>query len=151
MDIYRIFGTPEGALTALEVEDIDLISNDLVPAHIEQIENNEDGKYDHLEITNVNDIGFQFFGMNLEKAPFNNKAFRIAVAHLVDYDLALDVYLNGYGSRGGGGLVINSANEYWHNPDAVKYDKYDPEKAREILEEAGFTWDEEGRLHLPKE
>lgn len=149
--IFNIFGSPEGVLTALELGDIDMVSYDLVPAHIEQISDNADGKYDHLEITNVNDIGFFYLGMNMDKAPFNNKHFRIALAHLVDYDLALDVHLNGYGGRGGGGLVINSTNEYWHNPDAVKYDQYDPARAKEILEEGGFTWDSQGRLRMPKE
>lgn len=149
--IFNIFGSPEGVLTALELEDIDLVSYDLVPAHIEQISENADGKYDHLELTEVNDIGFFYLGMNADEEPFNNKDFRIALAHLVDYDLALDVHLNGYGSRGGGGLVINSANEYWHNPDALKYDEYNPEKAKEILKEAGFGWDKDGNLHMPKE
>ncbi|HSH34746.1 ABC transporter substrate-binding protein [Schnuerera sp.] len=149
--IFNIFGSPEGVLTALELGDIDLVSYDLVPAHIEQIDNNEGGKYDHLELTNVNDIGFFYLGMNLDRAPFNNKDFRIATAHLVDYDLAVDVHLNGYGGRGGAGLVINSVNEFWHNPNAIKYDEYDPERAKEILEEAGFTWDSEGRLRMPKE
>lgn len=148
--IFNIFGSPEGVLTALELKDIDLVSYDLVPAHIEQIENNEGGKFDHLELTHVNDIGFFYLGMNADKEPFNNKDFRIALAHLVDYDLALDVHLNGYGGRGGGGLVIMPTNEYWHNPDAVIYDTYDPDRAKEILEEAGFTWDSDGKLHMPK-
>lgn len=149
--IFNIFGSPEGVLTALELKDIDLISYDLVPAHIKQIEENAGGKFDHLELTNVNDIGFFYLGMNQDRAPFDNKAFRIALAHLVDYDLAVDVHLDGYGGRGGGGLVINSTNEFWHNPDAVKYDKYDPAKAKEILEDAGFTWDSKGNMRMPKE
>lgn len=148
--IYKIFGTPEGILTALERKEVDLVSNDLIPSHIDQIKKNDGGKYNHLELTNVNDIGFFYMGMNLTRPPMNNKAFRIAVAHLVDYDLALDVHLNGYGSRGGGGLVINSANKNWHNPKALKYNKFDPKKAREILEKAGFTWDKDGKLHMPK-
>ncbi|MCC5909248.1 MAG: ABC transporter substrate-binding protein [Clostridiaceae bacterium] len=149
--IFNIFGSPEGVLTAIELEDIDMVSYDLVPAHIEQISNNEGGRYDHMELTEVNDIGFFYIGMNADRAPFNNKAFRIATAHLVDYDLAVDVHLNGYGGRGGGGLVINSANEFWHNPDVPIYDEYNPEKAREILKDAGFTWDSNGRLRMPKE
>lgn len=148
--IFEIFGSPEGVLTALELGDIDLVSYDLVPAHIEQIKDNEGGKYDHLELTEVNDIGFFYLGMNGDREPFANKDFRIALAHLVDYDLALDVHLDGYGARGGGGLVIGEANEFWHNPDVPIYDTYDPEKAKEILEEAGFTWDNNDKLHLPK-
>ncbi|MEN1759043.1 ABC transporter substrate-binding protein [Anoxynatronum sibiricum] len=149
--IFQIFASPEGVLTALELGTVDMVSYDLVPAHTEQIANNEGGKYDHLELTEAQDIGFFYLGMNLDRAPFNNKAFRIAVAHVTDYDLALDVHLNGYGARGGGGLVIVEANEFWHNPDALVYDTYDPERAREILAEAGFTWDSEGRLRMPVE
>lgn len=149
--IFQIFASPEGVLTALELGTVDIVSYDLVPAHTEQIANNEGGKYDHLELTEAQDIGFFYLGMNLDRAPFNNTAFRIAVAHVTDYDLALDVHLNGYGARGGGGLVIVEANEFWHNPDAVIYDTYDPARAREILEEAGFTWDSQGRLRMPKE
>jgi len=102
-------------------------------------------------LTEAQGTGFFYLGLNLEKPPFNNKAFRVALAHLVDYDLALDVHLNGYGARGGGGLVIVAANEFWHNPEVPIYDTYDPERAREILEEAGFTWNAQGKLVMPEE
>ncbi|MDW7676382.1 MAG: ABC transporter substrate-binding protein [Bacillota bacterium] len=147
--IFQIFASPEGVLTALELGTVDMVSYDLVPAHTEQIDNNEGGKYDHLELTAGDDIGFFYIGMNLDRAPFSNKAFRIAMAHITDYDLALDVHLNGYGARGGGGLTIVEANEFWHNPEVPIYDTYDPVRAREILAEAGFTWDSEGRLRMP--
>lgn len=149
--IFKIYGTPEGILTALELQDVDMISHEMIPAHIEMIENNEGGVYDHLEVTAADDIGFFYFGMKTDKPPFDNKQFRIALSYLVDYDLAVDVYLNGLGSRGGGGLVISKANTYWQNPDVPIYDEYNPEKAKEILTEAGFTWDDEGRLRMPKE
>lgn len=148
--IFKIFGSPEGILTSVEVKDIDMVSSELVPAHIEIIKDNEGGKYDHLEMTQVNDMGFFYLGFNLDRAPFNNKDFRVAVAHLVDYDLAVDVLLNGYGGRGGGGLVIVDANEFWHNPKVPIYDTFDPDRAKEILEEAGFTWDSKGKLRMPK-
>ncbi|SDY97363.1 ABC transporter substrate-binding protein [Tindallia californiensis] len=147
--IFQIFASPEGVLTALELGNVDMVSYDLVPAHTEQIANNADGQYDHLELTEADDIGFFYLGMNLDRAPFSNKDFRIAMAHLVDYDLALDVHLNGYGARGGAGLTIVEANEFWHNPEVPIYDTYDPEMAKEILIEAGFTWDSEGKLRMP--
>lgn len=148
--IFKIFGSPEGILTSLELKDVDLISNELVPAHIDLIKANEGGKYSHLEMSEVNDIGFFYLGFNLDREPFNNKDFRVAVAHLVDYDLAVDVLLNGYGARGGGGLVIVEDNEFWHNPETPIYDTFDPERAKEILSEAGFTWDSNGKLRMPK-
>lgn len=149
--IFKIFGSPEGILTSLELKDIDMLSSELIPAHIEQIKANDGGKYNHLELTQVDDIGFFYLGFNTQRAPFNNKDFRIAVAHLVDYDLAVDVLLNGYGARGGGGLVIVEANEFWHNPEVPIYNTYNPEKAKEILEKAGFTWDSKGKLRMPKQ
>lgn len=149
--IFKIFGSPEGILTSLELEEVDMVSSDLVPAHIEAIKNNEDGKYDHLELTEADDIGFFYIGFNAYREPFGNKDFRVAMAHLIDYDLAVDVLLDGYGTRGGGGLTIVEANEYWHNPEVPIYDTFDPERAREILEEAGFTWDKDGKLRMPKE
>lgn len=149
--IFKIYASPEGVLTDLELQNVDLISYDLIPAHINQIKENQGGRFDHLELTEAMDIGFFYIGMNHLRPPFNNKAFRIAMAHLVDYDYALDGLLDGYGSRGGAGLVINAANEFWHNPEVPIYDTYDPDRAREILVEAGFTWDSQGRLRMPKE
>lgn len=148
--IFKIYASPEGILSDLQLQVVDMVSYDLIPAHINQIKANEGGRYSHLQITEAPDIGFFYIGMNMLRPPFDNKAFRIAVAHLVDYDYALDVLLDGYGSRGGGGLVINAANEFWHNPEVPIYDTYDPAKARQILQDAGFTWDSQGRLRMPK-
>ncbi|NLY44412.1 MAG: ABC transporter substrate-binding protein [Tissierella sp.] len=149
--IFKIFGSPEGILTSLELKDVDLLSNELVPAHIDLIKANEGGKYNHLAMSEVDDIGFFYLGFNLNRKPFDNKDFRIAMTYLTDYDLAVDVLLNGYGARGGGGLVIVEANEFWYNPETPIYDTYDPEKAKEVLAEAGFTWDSDGKLRMPKE
>ncbi len=148
--IFQIFASPEGVLTALELGNVDMVSYDLVPAHTEQIFNNDGGRYDHLELTEAQDIGFFYLGFNIDRPPFDNREFRKAVAYLTDYDLALDVHLNGYGARGGGGFSIVEANEFWHNPNVPIYDTYDPEMARQILEDAGFTWDSNGRMRMPK-
>lgn len=148
--IFKIYGSPEGVLSDLELKVADMVSYDLIPAHINLIKENQGGKYSHLTITEAPDIGFFYIGLNNSRPPFDNKDFRIALTYLVDYDYALDVLLDGYGSRGGGGLVINAANEFWHNPDVPIYNTYDPDKAREILADAGFTWDSRGRLRMPR-
>lgn len=41
--------------------------------------------------------------------------------------------------------IIPPAQGRWHNPNLPKYD-YDPVRAKELLSEAGFTWDEDGQL-----
>jgi len=147
--IFKIYASPEGVLTDLELEVVDMVSYDLIPAHINQIKDNEGGRYGHLTITEVPDIGFFYVGLNNNRPPFDNKDFRVALSYLVDYDYAVDVLLDGYGSRGGAGLVINAANEFWHNPEVPVHNTYNPERAREILADAGFTWDSQGRLRMP--
>src|SRR5699024_8234616 len=95
-------------------------------------------------------IGFNYISFNQRKAPFNDLAFRKALAHLVNYETIYDVYLDGNALENmqGPGIAINSSNEFWHNP-SLPMTEYDPEKAREILEEAGYTWDKDGRIHAP--
>lgn len=149
--IFQIFASPDGVISALERGDIDMVSYDLIPAHIDLIQTNAGGNFDHLTITEAQDIGFFYLGFNLNRSPFDNRAFRVAVSYLTDYDFALNDLLGGFGSRGGGGLTIVQGNEFWHNPDVPIHDTYDPARAREILEEAGFAWDSNDRLRLPVE
>ncbi len=41
--------------------------------------------------------------------------------------------------------IINQGNPTWYNPNVVHY-TYDPAKARGLLKDAGFHWDEHGQL-----
>ncbi|RKD22856.1 ABC transporter substrate-binding protein [Ammoniphilus oxalaticus] len=141
--IYRVYGQPEAVLSALRTGEIDTHADRLISAHIQQAENIE-----HISTIEVADIGFEYLGLNLRRAPFDNEAFRQALALTIDYDTILDVYLEGYGTKGGPGLVIQPANEFWHNP-AAHQPIFDPKKARDILREAGYNWDSEGKLRLP--
>lgn len=141
--IYRVYGQQESVLSALRTEEIDTNADRFIPAHIAQAE-----EIDHIDIIEVADIGFEYLGLNLRRAPFDNKAFRKALAYTIDYELILEAYLEGYGTPGGPGLVIQPANEFWHNRDA-HHPIFDPDKAREILTEAGYQWDSENRLRLP--
>lgn len=140
---YDIYGQDEAVMTALETNTADVNAEEFIPANIEKSQ-----EISHLTVEQVPDIGYQYLSFNARRAPFSDKAFRQALAHTIDYDTIIDVYLDGYGLKGGSGLVINSANEFWHNPDVERPD-YDPERAREILAEAGYTWDDDGRLRMP--
>lgn len=140
---YDIYGQDEAIITALETETADVNSDEFIPANIERAQ-----ELDFLTIEEVPAIGFQYLSYNMRGAPFDDKAFRQAIAHTVDYDTIVEVFLDGYGLNGGAGLVISPANEFWHHPD-IERPTYDLEKAREILEEAGYTWDSDGKLRMP--
>lgn len=141
--IYRVFAQPEAIMTALETGDIDTNAEEFIPAHIHRSEG-----IDHLNVLEAGDIGYQYLSFNMRKPPFDDLAFRQAIAHTVDYDLILDAHLQGFGLAGGAGLVISPQNEFWFNPD-VDRPQFDPERARQILSDAGYTWDDEGRLRFP--
>lgn len=141
--ILDIYAQDDAVMTALELGEADVNSVQFIPASIEKSQ-----QIEHLTVAQVPDIGFNYFGLNGRRAPFHDKAFRQAIAHTIDFDTILEVYLDGYGLKGGAGMVINEANEFWHNSN-IDYPEYDPEKAREILAEAGYTWDDNGKLHMP--
>lgn len=141
---YVVFSNNDGMLAALEGGDLNLTPN-LLASHVEIAK-----ELPFVEIVESPGIGWNYVGFNMRVAPFDNKAFRHALAHTLDHRTVTDVIYEGIGGPGGAGLVISPANEFWHNPD-VDRPEFDPDKAREVLEEAGYTWDEDGRLRLPKE
>ena len=91
-----------------------------------------------------------------EGSPFRDYYFRLALAHTVDKDFAVDVGNRGFADKGAG--TISPGNAFWNNPDIPQenlelgqayWPQLDLERARQILEDAGYTWDDQGRLHYP--
>ncbi|MGI6457797.1 MAG: ABC transporter substrate-binding protein [bacterium] len=77
----------------------------------------------------------QYFGFNLEMAPFkDNKALRQAINYAVDREDIIKYVMNGRGEPAAG-IVPPSMPGY--TSDVQGY-TYDPEKARQLLAEAGY-------------
>lgn len=78
---------------------------------------------------------YTYLGFNLKHKPFDDIRVRKAINHAIDKQEIIDgVYL---------GLGINIASPYkpgtrWSNPALQAY-TYDPEKAKNLLKEAGFS------------
>jgi peptide/nickel transport system substrate-binding protein len=70
------------------------------------------------------------------------------MAYTIPRRQILEDFYNGYGNLGGS--VIAPANKFWTDPSIKPY-PFDLEKAREILKEAGYRWDSQGRLCYPAE
>jgi peptide/nickel transport system substrate-binding protein len=132
---------PDAIFLALANEDIHMHDRRLLPAAIQSLEG-----IPHLTRVDRDDFGVYYGGFNLRVPPFDNKVLREAIAHLVDYDTIVNVILGGFAIPGKG--IIAPSNEFWHNPDQ-KVRLYDPNLARSILADAGFEWDEQGRLYFP--
>src|SRR5262249_53586934 len=91
------------------------------------------------------DIGTYYLGFNLDVPPFNDPAFREAMAYTINYQEVIDTLFQGYAEIGNG--FIAPANTIWHDQN-LKTFTYDPDKAKQILEKAGYTWSD-GKLYMP--
>lgn len=74
---------------------------------------------------------------------FRDVRFRQAISWAIDREGIVSGVLLGRGLPLWG--PVSPANRSWYNPDVQRY-PHDPARARALLQEAGFTWDQSGRL-----
>ncbi|AKB75883.1 Dipeptide-binding ABC transporter, periplasmic substrate-binding component [Methanosarcina lacustris Z-7289] len=80
--------------------------------------------------------GYQFY-FNMKKCPeLNDSRIRQAFAYAIDRDEMVEKIARGAGKAGKMGILPE--DHIWYNPDQPEY-SYDPDKAGELLEEAGWT------------
>ncbi|MEW6399451.1 MAG: ABC transporter substrate-binding protein, partial [Bacillota bacterium] len=138
-----IYPSPDALLGAMELGKADLTMQDLAPLHAEKASGIK-----HLTVTDTPWIGWTYIGLNMRRPPFNDPVFRQALAHATDCRTLVEVLLDGHGVAGGAGRVIAPANKFWYNPNVKQYE-FSIDKARKLLKDAGYEWDEEGRLYYP--
>ena len=77
---------------------------------------------------------YNYMGFNLKHPFFKDIRVRQAIAYAIDKSEIIDVVLFGLGSQSTGPYVPNT----WpYNPNVKKYE-YNPEKARQLMKEAGW-------------
>ena len=106
---------------------------------------NELPQHDFLTGNETDDWGVYYVGFNIRAKPFDDPVFRKALAYTVPYETIVKTLFEGHATPGAG--FIAPVNRRWHNQDLTLY-PYDPEKAREILREGGYSW-KDGKLQLP--
>jgi peptide/nickel transport system substrate-binding protein len=138
---YNIYADAEGVFTGLQTGEIDMTAWRLEPGQIPLAEDE-----DNLTVVNAPDFGYYHLTWNLREEPFDDVAVRQALSHAIDKGTIIDVLLDGRGEPGTS--VVAPSNPTWHNPDITAYD-YDLDRAREILQDAGYGWNEEGQIVRP--
>ena len=144
--IYSIYGSQDAAVLALKKGDIDFMLNPLgLSKGLQEQLTGEDGL---TTIENTSD-GMRYLGFNFRKAPMDNKAFRHAVATLIDKEFLVDTVLQGVAIPIY--ATVPEGNGAWHNPDVPLIGKGLSRAERitravELLKEAGFTWETEPRV-----
>jgi ABC-type transport system substrate-binding protein len=159
---YNIYGDQNAALLALQNGDIDFLLNPLglqrgLRAQVE-------GKEGITVIENKTN-GFRYLAFNTRRPPMGDKAFRQAVAVLINKEFITQQILQGaafplY-------TFVPEGNSFWYTDDVPKFglkddgtpmtDEERVAKAIEILEAAGYkwegdkkpTWDADARAVVP--
>lgn len=99
---------------------------------------------DHLDMTTK---GYEMIGtmmwleFNHRKEPFNDVRFRKAIAHAIDREFIRDNIYYGLGKIPNGPI---STVTRFYDPDTKMDWGYDPERAKQLLDEIGLTPDEDG-------
>lgn len=89
--------------------------------------------------------------MNNQEEPFSDPAFRKALARIIDKDKlsekALYNVLSGAHPTG----IIPGQQSQWLDESLSEFSyEFNPEEAKEILTEAGYSWDDQGKLLNPE-
>lgn len=120
---------PETAqrLIALETGDID-ISYDLGPNDVKRAADNKD-----VIVMEAPSLSCWYISMNMNKKPYNNPKVREAINYAIDRDLIVETIMSGNG-KSADAIIAPAVFGYY--PSSVY--PYDPDKARELLKEAGY-------------
>ncbi|MFC1855586.1 ABC transporter substrate-binding protein [Thermodesulfobacteriota bacterium] len=144
---YAIFKVIENSTTRmleLKKGSVDLMLNS-VPAYAVKFVERMEG----IDVITEPGITFQYIGYNLTSPKLRDVRVREAVSHAIDRDEIIKFSLKGLAIKAGG--MILAPSNWAYEPDVKKYG-YNIEKAKKLLDEAGYK-DPDGtgprpRLHL---
>jgi peptide/nickel transport system substrate-binding protein len=126
----RVRGIADSATRAAELlaGSADIITN----VGVQEIPTIEEG--DDAELVPIKAARTIYFPFNITEAPFDDVRVRQAVNHAIDRESIVSDVLGGYGV-----VLTGIFGPGWrgHDPDLEPY-AYDPDRARELLAEAGY-------------
>lgn len=131
-DKLEFYVIPEAGarLLAFEAGEIDVTQDALFPLDLERLEQTPG-----YVVQRSPGTGYTYVGMNTLTPGLDDVLVRKALNHVIPRAAIVSQILNGVGQVGSS---IMPPTLPWFNPDVVEYD-YNPELARELLDEAGFT------------
>lgn len=138
--VFKIL--PDAIVRVLELKkgSIDLLQNDIEPDVIPWIQRNTGAVVQTLQGNT-----FQYIGANLDHPILMRVEVRRAIAHAIDRELIIRHLLKELAIPATGLL----SPSHWAYEPSVRQFSYDPEKAKKLLDEAGFP-DPDGAGPLPR-
>ncbi len=136
--IFRTIPEDATRLLAFEAGEIDIYQGGIVPQELPRLE--QDPKF---VVQRTPGTGYTYLGFNTRVGALGDVRVRRAVSHLIHREGIVQRVMNGIGTPGIGPIPTGLP---WFNPDVPRYE-YSPEKAKELLAEAGYP-DGEIKLRL---
>jgi peptide/nickel transport system substrate-binding protein len=139
--IFKFISDPSAQLAALRAGDVDVIAYDLAPENVPALE--KDPRFKVLKGYTTTDV---IMAMNNSKKPFSDPKVREAITLAVDRKAVVQGAVAGYGTPIGSHM--DPTNPYYVDLSGLY--PYNPEKAKQLLAEAGYPNGFEAVLKLPE-
>ncbi|WP_245622340.1 ABC transporter substrate-binding protein [Devosia epidermidihirudinis] len=127
----------EQTVAALSAGELDWLGDGLTDPDVTFLPQSE---YNNYWLPAGSDVNLQ---LNTTKAPFNNLEFRKAISVAVDRDTLVDISTFGLTTHTKFPIGTGEMYNTWYNAEALEpyrwLMEYDPEKAKELLDAAGFV------------
>ncbi len=132
----RVVNDETVGVMALKNGEFDALMWDVSPDIAADVQNRPD-EYPNVKLSQVGGLRTRTLMFNLRRQPYDNVAFRKALAQAVNVDLIIEDVMLGFADPVGPGL-FPPAGAQWYNPD-IPMVEYDPGAAQEALDAAGFV------------
>ncbi|ACB85170.1 ABC transporter substrate-binding protein [Natranaerobius thermophilus] len=133
--IYEEIET-EQQIPMVETAEADIVAVSSTPENYEMLQ-----EEDHQETITFLDNSYSYIGLNHQNEHLQHQEVRQALAYAID----IESFIEGmYGEELARPMATPFSPVSWAYPneDQLNFYEYDPDKANELLEEAGYEWDE---------
>lgn len=133
--VIKSYPSPDALIQALADGEVDVAPlENAAPQTLLQLKSDP-----NLNVVPIGNFGFTYIGFNLRNSPLKNQVFREAMLYGFNRERAVNNALAGYGETLNPGLFSSAyAGLGWRNESIDSY-PYDPAKASELLDSAGYT------------
>ncbi|ACB86453.1 ABC transporter substrate-binding protein [Natranaerobius thermophilus] len=134
----------EQQLPLVETGEADIVQVSSTPENLEMLQD-----IDFQEELTFLDNSYNYIGIQHDNKHVENQKVRQALA----YGLDIDAFIEGLlGDELGRAIAAPFSPVSWAYPEGeLNYYEYDPEKANELLDEAGYEWDENEEFRVDED
>lgn len=140
--IFRTIPESSTIVAGLEAGEITWAGNGyLAPVDVNSLEST--GMFDVIRFPAY--ATMPYINLNLSKEPFNDLRVRQALNLAVDRQAMIDIVVPDSGATPAYGPLPPSAEGYWSGVEQIGY-TYDLERAKQLMQDAGYTYNSNGML-----